>query len=416
MLGKGFRLDPDFSKLWVGQAISQIGSNITSVGLPLTAVLVLGASPLQMGFLAGAGAAAVLVFGLFAGAWADRLRRRPILIAADLGRAVVLGTIPLSAALHRLTIEHLYVIAAASGILTVLFDVSYQAYLPSLITRENILEGNSRLALTESIAEIAGPGFTGVLVQLITAPMAILFDAASFVCSAISVWLIRKPEPRPKRTLESRIGREISEGLRASWRNPLLRALAGRTATGAFFLGFGSSLYFLFVIRELGLTAAFLGIIISVGGACGLFGAFMTEWLVRRFGFGPTFIGSALMIGVAMLFVPLAHGSVAVCSAFLIVSQMGDLAWPVYTINDRSLRQATAPDHLLGRVNAAMHLLYHGVLPLGALTGGAVAQAIGVRRTLLIGALGFLLSTLWLVFSPVRGLRELPRAADEIRV
>ena len=411
MLGRGLRFDPDFLKLWAGQAISQIGSNITAVGLPITAILVLKASPLQMGFLAGASAAPVLVCGLFAGAWADRLRRRPLLVAADLGRAVVLGMIPLSAALGRLTIEYLYVIAAAGAILTILFDVSYQAYLPSLITRENILEGNSKLALTESIAEIAGPGFTGVLVQLITAPMAMLFDAASFVCSAVSVWLIRKPEPQPKRTPEPRIGREISEGLRASWRNPLLRALAGRTATGAFFLGFGSSLYFLFVMRELGLTAALVGIIISVGGTCGSFGAFMAEWLVHRFGFGATFIGSALVIGVAMLIVPLAHGSVAVCSAFLIVSQMGDLAWPVYTINDRSLRQAITPDHLLGRVNSAIHLVYQGALPLGAFTGGAVAQAIGVRQTLFIGALGFLLSTLWLVFSPARRLRELPQVA-----
>ncbi len=411
MLGRGLRFDPDFLKLWAGQAISQIGSNITAVGLPITAILVLKASPLQMGFLAGASAAPVLVCGLFAGAWADRLRRRPLLVAADLGRAVVLGMIPLSAALGRLTIEYLYVIAAAGAILTILFDVSYQAYLPSLISRDNILEGNSKLALTESIAEIAGPGFTGVLVQLITAPMAMLFDAASFVCSAVSVWLIRKPEPQPKRTPEPRIGREISEGLRASWRNPLLRALVGRTATGAFFLGFGSSLYFLFVMRELGLTAALVGIIISVGGTCGSFGAFMAEGLVRRFGFGATFIGSALVIGVAMLFVPLAHGSVAVCSAFLIVSQMGDLAWPVYTINDRSLRQAITPDHLLGRVNSAIHLVYQGALPLGAFTGGAVAQAIGVRQTLFIGALGFLLSTLWLVFSPARRLRELPQVA-----
>ena len=266
MPGNGFRLDPDFRKLWIGQAISQIGSNITGVGLPLTAVLVLKASPLQMGFLSGAGAAAVLIFGLFAGAWVDRLRRRPILIAADLGRAVVLGIIPLAAMLHRLTIGDLYLMAVGSSILTVLFDVSYQAYLPSLIARENILTGNSRLALTESIAQIAGPGIAGILVQLITAPMAMLFDAASFVCSAISVWLIRKPEPVPTRTLEPHIGREISEGLGASWRDPLLRALAGRKSTSAFFLGFGSSLYFLFTMRELGLTAALLGIIIAIGG------------------------------------------------------------------------------------------------------------------------------------------------------
>ena len=158
---KGLRLDPDFRKLWIGQAISQIGSNITGVALPLTAVLVLKASPLQMGFLSGAGAAAVLIFGLFTGAWVDRLRRRPILIGADLGRAVVLGIIPLAAMLHRLTMGDLYLVAVASSTLTVLFDVSYQAYLPSLIERENILTGNSRLALTESIAQIAGPGIAG---------------------------------------------------------------------------------------------------------------------------------------------------------------------------------------------------------------------------------------------------------------
>ena len=414
MPGNGFGLDPDFRKLWIGQTISQIGSNITGVGLPLTAVLVLKASPLQMGFLSGAGAAAVVIFGLFAGAWVDRLRRRPILIAADLGRAVVLGIIPLAAMLHRLTIGDLYLVAVASSILTGLFDVGYQAYLPSLIARDNILTGNSRLALTESIAQIAGPSVAGILVQLITAPMAMLFDAASFVCSAISVWLIRKPEPVPTCTLETHIGREISEGLGASWRDPLLRALAGRTATSAFFLGFGSSLYFLFAMHELGLTAALLGII-AIGGTSGLFGAFLAEWLVRRFGFGRTFIGSAVVIGIAMLLIPLAHGSVAVCSAFLIAAQLGDLAWPVYTISARSLRQAITPNHLLGRVNASVHLLFHGVLPLGALAGGIIAEAVGMRRALLIGAIGVLLSTMWLVFSPVRRLPELPHAVGEIR-
>lgn len=408
---KGIGLDPDFRKLWIGQAISQIGSNITAVALPLTAVLVLKASPLQMGFLSGAGAATVLAFGLFAGAWVDRLRRRPILIGADLGRAVVLGSIPLAAILHRLTIGHLYLVAVAGSTLTVLFDVSYQAYLPSLIERQDIFAGNSRLALTESIAQISGPGIAGALVQLITAPLAMLFDAASFLCSAVSVSLITKLEPAPARVLTSHIGREISEGLRAAWRDPLLRALACRNAGSAFFLGFGSSLYFLFAMRDLGLNAAILGLIIAIGGTSGLFGAFLAERLVRRFGFGPTFIGSAVAIGMAMLLLPLAHGSVAVCSAYLIASQLGDLAWPVYTISERSLRQAIIPDRLLGRVNSSMHLLFHGVLPLGALAGGAIAQAIGVRQALLIGAVGVTLSALWLVFSPILRLRELPHGS-----
>ena len=405
----GLWREPDFLKLWAGQAVSQVGSGISSVGLPLAAILILGASPLQMGLLSGAGGAAVLVFSLFAGAWADRLRRRPILIFADLGRAAVLGTVPLAAVLHQLTMGHLYLVAAASGVLTVFFDVSYQAYLPSLVGRENILEGNAKLALTESIAGVTGPGLTGILVQWITAPMAILFDAVSFLCSAFSIWLIRKPEPQPECGPQPHLRREIAEGLRTSWREPILRALAKRTATAAFFGGFFGSLYMVFAIRELGLSAALLGAIISVGGASSLFGAFAAERLVRRFGFGRTFIGAAALTGAASLLPAIAHGPVAVCAVFLGAAQLFDFAWPVYNINELSLRQAIAPYRLLGRVNSAMHLLFHGILPVGALAGGMLAQSIGMRPTMFAGALGFLLSTLWLVFSPIRSLRELPK-------
>jgi Na+/melibiose symporter-like transporter len=410
--GKGLLRDPDFLKLWSGQAISRIGSSITTIGLPLLALRMLDASPLEMGILASASGVSVLVVGLFAGVWADRIRRRPILIAADLGRAVVVGLVPVAAMLHRLTMAHLYVVAAAGGMLTVLFDVSYQAYLPSLVERENIVEGNSKLAVTESFAEVAGPGFTGILIDLITAPMAMLFDAVSFLCSAVSVLLIRKPEPRPERRPEPRMGREICEGLGAVWRDPMLRALAFRKGSGAFFLGIPGSLYFFFTVHDLGLSASLVGTIISFGGAASLLGAFAVEWLVRRFGFGRTFIGSAVLTGVAMLLVPLAHGSVTLCCAFLAIAQLGDLGWPVYQVNDLSLRQAITPSYLLGRVNAAMHLLFSGIMPLGALTGGAVAQVIGVRTTMLIGAMGFLLSTLWLVFSPIQQLRELPDAVQ----
>jgi predicted MFS family arabinose efflux permease len=412
MLPKGLLRDSDFLKLWFGQAVSRLGSQVTLIGLPLTALRILGASPLQMGALAWASGAPVLVFGLFAGAWADRLRRRPILIAADLGRAAVLALVPLAAMLGRLTMVHLYMVAAVSGFLTVVFDVSYQAWLPSLVERENVAEGYSRLALTESVAEIAGPFLTGALVQLFTAPIAILCDAVSFAASAVSLRLIRKPEPAPVRTPQPHMGREIAEGLRATWHHPLLRPLAGRTATAAFFLGFGSSLYVLFVTRELGLTPVLLGIVISAGGISNLAGAFLASRLARRWGLGRTLIGSALTIGGAMLAVPLARGPVAVCTAVLIASQLFDAAWPVFTINETSLRQAITPLRLLGRVNAAIHLLYQGLLPLGALAGGALAQAIGVRTTILVAAVGILLSTLWLVCSPVRGVQSLPIAAE----
>jgi MFS family permease len=405
MRPKGLWLDPEFLKLWFGQAVSQIGSRITREGLPLTAVVMLNASPLQMGFLSGVTAAAVLLFGLFAGAWADRLRRRPILIASDLARALVLGTVPLAAALHRLSMGHLYLVAAVSGLLTVLFDVSYQAYLPALVSRENLVEGNSKLALSESVAEVAGPVLTGILVKLITAPMAILFDAISFLCSAISVWLIRRPEPAPVPNPQPHMRKEIVEGLRTSWNNPILRALAARAATAYFFGGFIGSLYVLYVMRDLKLNTVQLGAIVSVGGATSLLGALITEPLVRRFGLGRTLIGSALAAGLFSLMVPLAHGSVVMCSAFLVASQSGDAAWPIYTINETSLRQTITPDHLLGRVNSAMHLMFRGMLPLGALTGGVVAEYIGVRNTMFAGSIGFLLSTLWLVFSPIRRLQ-----------
>jgi len=404
----GLWREPDFLKLWAGQAISQMGSWITLVGLPMTAALLLKASPLQMGFLNGAGAGSILLFGLFAGAWADRLRRRPILIAADLGRAAVLGTVPVAFALGRMNMGHLYLVAATNSVLTVFFDVSYQAYLPSLVSTENILEGNSKMALSESMAGVLGPGLTGVLIQVLTAPMAILFDAISFLASALSVSLIRKPEPPPIPSATPHIGREIMEGLRASWREPILRTLLLRTATASICLGFGGSLYILFAVRELKIGAVLLGAIISVGGVSDLFGALVAERLVRRFGFGHTLIGAALLIGVAGLLPPLAHGPVALCAAFLSVAQLGDMAWSIYNINELTLRQAVAPSHVLGRVNSAAHLMFRGVLPLGSLLGGAIAEVVGLRGAMFAGAGGFLLSTLWLVYSPIRRLREVP--------
>jgi MFS family permease len=408
--------EPDFLKLWAGQAVSHIGSWITLVGLPLMAAQLLNASPLQMGILSGVSAAAVLLFGLFAGAWADRVRRRPILIWADLGRAAVLGTIPLAAAFGRLTMSHLYLVAAGSAILSVFFDVSYQAYLPSLVSPENILEGNSKMSLSESIAGVVGPGLTGALVAAITAPMAILFDAVSFVGSAISVWLIRQPEPPPVPSGTPHIGREILEGLRASWREPILRTLLLRASTSSVFLGFGSSLYILFAVRELRIGAVLLGLVIAVGGCSGLVGALTAGPIVRRIGFGRSLIGAALLSGVAGLLPPLAHGPVAVCAAILAVAQLGDIAWSVYAIGELTLRQSIAPTCLLGRVNSAAHLTFRGVLPLGALAGGAIAQAIGLRPAMFVGAAGFLLSTLWLICSPIRRLRAVPAGPDAVRV
>jgi Na+/melibiose symporter-like transporter len=301
----------------------------------------------------------------------------------------------------------LYLVASSAAVMTLVFDVAYQAYVPSLVDRGALLDANSKLALTESVAEVSGPALTGILVQWLTAPVAIAFDALSFLVSAASVWWIGAPEPRPQPAAATHLLREIRDGLRFCWGDRLLRALILRTATGAFFVGM-QSLYLFYAIRQLGLNAAMLGFVVAAGGAANLVGALFAQRLVRSLGFGHALIASAIVLGVASLIPPLAHGSAAVCCLFLAAAQLGDAAWPVTNVCDLSLRQAVASGSLLGRVNSAMHLMFRGVLPAGALAGGALAGTIGVRNTMAVGGAGFLLSSLFLVFSPIQGLGQLP--------
>jgi predicted MFS family arabinose efflux permease len=398
---------PDFLKLWTGQTISQLGSRITREGLPLAAVVVLGATPFEMGILNAASGAAVLAFGLFAGVWADRMRRRPVLIGTDLGRALVLGFVPLLALAHRLSMPALYAIAAAAGMLTVMFDVNYQAYFPSLVEKENLLEGNSKLALSDSIAEIAGPGLTGVLVQWLTAPFAILFDAISFLVSAASLAMIRKREPVPQSHADPHVWREIREGLQACWRDPILRAIALRTGAASLCMGMIGSMYVLFAMRDLKMNPATLGAVISVGGVSALLSAGLGEKTIRAVGYGPSLIFASILTGIAALLIPLAHGPMWLIIAFLTGSQLGDAGWVVYGISETTIRQTIVPDRVLGRVNSAMHLLFRGMYPVGAFVGGAVAQRAGARYTILAGVIGYLLTTIFLIASPLPRLRTI---------
>ncbi len=402
----------DFVKLWTGQTISELGSRITREGIPLAAVLVLHAGTIQMGFLSALGGAAVLVFGLVAGVWVDRLRRRPILIAADLGRAAILVSVPAAAIAGILSMGQLYAVAALAGILTVFFDVAYQSYLPALVAREQILEGNSKLALSSSIAEIAGPGLTGILVQLITAPIAILFDAISFLFSALMVLLIRKPEPPAEPREPEHLVTETLAGVRFIFREPTLRALGLRSATTFFFMGFFGPLYVLYAIQILHLRPALLGVVIAMGGVGAMVGSVVAPRIVERFGLGRTFIVASLVQGLTNLLIPLAGlvgtpGTLQVLAvACLMVPQLfGDMAFMVYGINEITLRQTVAPEHVLGRVNAGMQLLARGIWPIGSLAGGFLAAALGVRATLALAAAGVVMSTLWLVLSPLRRVR-----------
>lgn len=389
-------------KLWAGQTISEVGSRLTRDGIPYTAVLVLNAPASQMGLLSAVGGASVLLFGLLAGVWVDRFRRRPIMIAADLARAIILVSIPMAALAQRLSMAQLYVVTALAGFCTVFFDVAYQSYLPALVERGNLLEGNSKLAMSASVAEIAGPSLTGILVQIITAPIAILFDAVSFLISAASVILIRKPEPAhpPHRTTPHPIA-----GLRFVFSHPMLRPLACFSVTLFLSMGLLGPLYVLYAIRELHITPAELGIAISLGGAGSLIGAGLAPAIGRRFGLGRTFIGSALLMAAAYASLPLAHGTRPLPLIFLMVQQLfGDFALSTFMVNQLTLRQSVAPEEMLGRVNAAMQLMTRGVFPLSAVAGGILATAIGIRPTLAIAVAGIFAATLWLIVSPLRSL------------
>src|SRR5919199_2128290 len=271
---------PDFVKLWSGQTISRFGSEISQLAIPLTAALVLGASPAQMGLLGAFEFAPFLLLSLFAGVWVDRVHRRPVLIVADVGRAILLGSIPAAALAGVLRIEQLYVVGLLTGVLTVFFDVAYQAYLAVLVKREHLVEGNSKLEVSRSVAQIAGPGVAGALVQLVTAPIAVVVDAISFVASVIFLLLIGAPEPAPVRQAgtDGSVWSELREGLAVVIGNPLLRSIAGCTATSNLFGNAMQAIYVLYVTRELGLQPAVIGLIYAIRGPGALGGAVPPRW------------------------------------------------------------------------------------------------------------------------------------------
>lgn len=405
----------DFMKLWVGETVSLLGSQITSLALPLTAALILDATPEQMGVLNATSFLPFLLIGLFAGVWVDRNRRKPILMAADVGRALILITIPAAALLHVLGIEQLYVVGFLAGILTVFFDVAYQSYLPSLVGREGLVEGNSKLEVSRSITQIAGPGVAGVLVQLFTAPLAITLDAVSFLVSVFSLWRIQMEEPPAEKSAERHIRKDIWEGLRIVLQNPILRAIAGCTATSNLFGNVVQTVFILYATRRLGLDAAGLGLVFGIASIGGLLGATLNARLVKRFGLGATIVGGMLFSAAGNLLFPLAGNSSFLSVGLVIAGWFaGTIGGTIYNINQVSYRQTITPHHLLGRMNASMRFIVWGTIPIGALIGGFLGGTIGLRPTLVVGAIGILLAPLWVYLSPVRSLKEPPAPMDEV--
>ena len=403
-----FYINTDFAKLWTGKTVSAFGSVVTRTALGLVAVITLGASPTQLGLLGALSSLPALLIGLPAGVWVDRWRRRPIMIAADLARAALLASVPLAAALGVLSLAQLAMVAFLAGALTVIFEVADNSFLPSVIERQHLVEGNSKLGISDSLAEIGGPAMAGGLVQWVTAPMALLVDALSFLVSALFLALIGKPELRPEQHRRSSMRYEIVEGLRAVLQDSRLRALAAASATFSFLGGFIGALYTIYAIQGLSLTPALLGIVISGGGIGALLGATFSGRISRRVGLGRTLIGGLAIHGLCSLLIPLARGPAPVAASILFLAQVaGDAGLMLYFINEVSLRQTITPDHMLGRVNASFQFAVASVGPAGLLLGGYLGQSIGMRPTLLIGAMGSLLGVIWLLLSPVRTMRAL---------
>ncbi len=404
----------DFRKLWVGETISLLGSQVTLLALPLTAILTLHADAAQMGYLTAVQTVPFLLVGLFAGVWVDRARRRPIMIATDCGRFVLLLIVPLLAVTGRLTMSSLYPIAFLVGIMTVFFDVAYMAFLPTLVGRDQLVEGNAKLEVSRSGAQIAGPGIAGLLVRLVTAPVAVAADAASFLTSALFLLGIRTPEPPPVAPGSRRsVRRDIAEGLRFVLGNTLLRSIASCTGTSNFFASAMLAIVILYLTRDLGIGPGLLGLIYATGNLGYLSGAFLADRVPARIGSGPTIMASALLFGISALLVPLANGPRVLIVSVLVVSRLlSGVANPLYNVTQVSLRQRITPDRLLGRMNASTRFLIWGVIPIGSLLGGWLGTVLGLRSTLFIAAIGQLLAVLWVWFSPVRGLREQPPPAE----
>ena len=392
----------------MGQTVSELGSVVTRTAVPLVALLVLGAGPWELAVLVVVTSAGILLVGLVAGAWVDRLRRRPLLVWDDLIRAVLLLSIPAAYALGALRMEQLYVVMFLESCLGALFDAAYPAYVPTLIGRDRLVEGNSKLATSSSIAEIGGPGFAGALVQIVNAPFAILVDAVSFVVSAVTLLLIGAPEPPPApREAATRIGREILEGLRIVRRHAIVFPLAMRSVPAHVFGAFYGVLYSLYLLRELHLDPLLLGIVISAGGVGSLVGSLFASRVVGALGIGRALVGTAIAASILGVLTPLAQGPVALATLMVFLPQLiGDGLQTIEGVAELSLVQGVIPDRVLGRVNATLDVVAHGVgYPLGALVAALVADQIGVRGAIAIGWAGMALSILFVVFSPVPRLR-----------
>jgi len=411
MLPRLLREDGTFRRFWSGEAASLVGDQVSTIALPLVAVLALDATPAQMGYLVAAGLVPNLLFSLHAGALVDRRgRRRHTMIAADLGRAALIATIPLAYAFDILSFGQLLVVAFLVGTLAVLFQVSYSTLFVSLVPRERFVEAGSILNGTRALSYVVGPSVGGALVQLITAPVTLLLDAVSFVVSALFLRSISPVEPPTEQAERG----HVLGGIRFVFGSPIVRATLGATATINFFNFVFAALFILYVTRSLGISPGTLGLVLGAAAVGGIVGALATGRISRRIGIGPAFVLGCVLFPAPLLLVPLARGPMAVVLALLFLAELGaGVGLMILDITAGAILAAVIPDRLRARVSGAYMVVNYGVRPLGALLGGALGSTIGLRPTLWIATAGALAGVLWLVPSPLPRLRELPDAPED---
>ena len=378
----------DFLKLWAGQTISVVGSEVTILALPTIAILQLHATPAQVGLLAALQQVAFPILALFAGVFADRLRRRPMMIAADGLRALAVLSVALVAAHGTLTMLQLYAVALVLGVGTVIFDIAYLAYVPSLVTRSDLLEANTKLEISYSASFLAGPSLGGVLIQLIGAAQAMVADAFSFVVSVISIIWIRQREPSPQQPAARRAGvfAEIREGLRLVLHDPILRGLVLMLTVGGVGFHLQDPALYLFAYRDVHLSPALFGLVFGAGGAGAIVGSLAVGAVVRRLGVGNSLAVTNTLLGVAFLAWPLAllGAPLLILGTLMFISGIAD---SIYNVSQVSLRQAVTPDRLQGRMTATMRTMFWGVRPVANVAGGLLAGAVGAPATIVIGSL-----------------------------
>jgi MFS family permease len=404
-----------FVRVWSAASISIFGSLITRIALPLVAILTLGAGPIEVAVLRGVDLGAMFLVGLVAGAWVDRLRRRPVLIWADLGRAVLLGSIPVAFVLGGLAFPQLLIVAASAAVLTVFFDTADNAYLPSIVEREQLVEANGAMSASGSVAEVAGFGLSGILVAAFSGPITILIDAVTYVVSAILLLGIRREEaPPPKAEDREPVLDEIRSGLRRVRHDPVLLALAQAQMVTSAVWGVYGTIWFLFFIEELRLGVATVGVVAAVGGVASFIGAVAAQRSIRRFGIGTIAVGTMLATAIGNILVPLAPaGLPLVALAFLVAAQLiADSAQTMFDIVDVSVRQSRVTDRELGRVGATVSVMSVAVQLAATIAAGLLAEVIGLRPTILIAALAALAGPVILYRSPVRLLHDLPSMDD----